>query len=619
MASRLALIAIFGHALGMSEAVGIKRRLADANFGKDPEQLEAKTKGSRLDEASPKGGVKQRLAAATSADPSSSSSSMPLTRDLKLDWAKGKLSSAQVQKYAHSATQQGALEMGDVASAGNFGKQPGNVFRALKQLWGIPQGAPDLKWIDIPTKAGESKPHPFILPHELFSALFAGKPDAFTKMITSTPGSCTAYWKQIRSSDFVTQHPALPKAEWGKIVPLGLHGDGGKFSHQDSLMTLSWNSLLGEGQTRQKRFLFTVIRKSEMTSATMDRILTIFAWSCNTLLSGRFPKRDWADRSNGRGAPVGLLAEGWKAALAEVRGDWQFYCDVFKFPAWNGAERMCWCCQASSTNRELTWTDSRPTAGWRATKFSHESYLAHLTRIRQAIPPLLQFARGFRHECIKIDVLHCVDLGITLHILGSIFILLAIERNIFGGANYADRVGKLQADLRRWYKGQTTISKVAGTITLESLRTSAGWAKMRAKGAAARHLVPYALQLMEAHRDESSEHKMALQIVRLLARFYDVLKSQGRFLSAACCEEMPRIGQELAILYGALSSLMVAVGTKRWKIAKHAPFRSFVRMGRPHLWEPVGVLGIHRRGPGGEDDRGGHIVPSMHAGRDRSP
>ena len=34
-------------------------------------------------------------------------------------------------------------------------------------------------------------------------------------------------------------------------------------------------------------------------------------------------------------------------ALMQVRGDWEFYCDIFKFPRWNEANRMCWICRAS--------------------------------------------------------------------------------------------------------------------------------------------------------------------------------------------------------------------------------------------------------------------------------
>jgi len=100
-----------------------------------------------------------------------------------------------------------------------------------------------------------------------------------------------------------------------------MHADGGAFSSQDSLFVISWNSLLGSGQTFRKRFLFTVLRKNEMTDATLDHALRIFAWSLNTLLCGTTPTLDPFDRPMLGGGDE--LAGSWRAALCQVRGDWE--------------------------------------------------------------------------------------------------------------------------------------------------------------------------------------------------------------------------------------------------------------------------------------------------------
>ena len=68
----------------------------------------------------------------------------------------------------------------------------------------------------------------------------------------------------------------------------GLHGDAGSFSHSDSLYTISWNSLVGRGETAKKRFLPTVLRKSDMVKGeTLDAIFRIFSWSVNAMLERR--------------------------------------------------------------------------------------------------------------------------------------------------------------------------------------------------------------------------------------------------------------------------------------------------------------------------------------------
>ena len=47
------------------------------------------------------------------------------------------------------------------------------------------------------------------------------------------------------------------------------------FSKQDSLYTFTFNSLLGSGSTIRKRFLVTVMKKSEMAPGSLDAIFKV--------------------------------------------------------------------------------------------------------------------------------------------------------------------------------------------------------------------------------------------------------------------------------------------------------------------------------------------------------
>ena len=159
----------------------------------------------------------------------------------------------------------------------------------------------------------------------------------------------------MSQSEFVQRHPYLPKGSWCDTVPLGFHGDGGAFNAQYSLYSLSWNALTAAGVTMQTRFLFTSIRKSDMCEGSMDRVPHIFAWSMNVLLSGQALHRDWDNRRlDGGGVD---LAGGLRGCLTQIRGDWEWYCQIFGFPRWNEAARMCPFCQASATNPNLPWSD----------------------------------------------------------------------------------------------------------------------------------------------------------------------------------------------------------------------------------------------------------------------
>ena len=41
---------------------------------------------------------------------------------------------------------------------------------------------------------------------------------------------------------------------------------------------------------------------------------------------------------------------------------------------------------------------------------------------------MFDLAIGFRHSCVKIDVLHTVDLGVAAHIIANVFVLLVVTR-----------------------------------------------------------------------------------------------------------------------------------------------------------------------------------------------
>ena len=306
-----------------------------------------------------------------------------------------------------------------------------NAFRSLRNLFGIPKGAPELTWLEIPTVSGPRTLHPFLMPHEFFASYFSGKKQSWARLLSGPSGAPLEFWRSMRGSAFLDRHPSLPRSAWAKTIPIGFHGDGGAFSHHDSLNVISWNSLLDQGGTASKKFLFTVVKKSEMVEATMDVIFDIMCWSFNAMLVGKWPL------ANRHGAPDEAggsdLAGGWRGSVCQCRGDWKFYTEIFRFPQWNSAERMCWMCRASSTIPDLYFGRFGPGAGWRATRWSHEGYLEYLRGLGIAIPVLLIALIGFRLECIMVDTLHTVDQGVASHILGNVFWYVAVRKRSLGG------------------------------------------------------------------------------------------------------------------------------------------------------------------------------------------
>ena len=114
------------------------------------------------------------------------------------------------------------------------------------------------------------------------------------------------------------------------------------------------------------------------------------------------------------------IAAGWRASLIQVRGDWEFYANTLGFPNWATADGMCWMCRAT-TDERLTWRNFASTAPWIATRRSHRSWIEELCAEGKPVPVLWERVRGLSLGCLMVDVLHCVDLGVTAHIIGNIF------------------------------------------------------------------------------------------------------------------------------------------------------------------------------------------------------
>ena len=91
---------------------------------------------------------------------------------------------------------------------------------------------------------------------------------------------------------------------------------------------LTWNSLVGQGTTKQTRFVMAVVKKSELCpdGSTLDAIWKAVAWSFNALAEGSWPTWDWEGRPIPK--PDVPLAGGVKAVCLQMRGDWQWLCQV---------------------------------------------------------------------------------------------------------------------------------------------------------------------------------------------------------------------------------------------------------------------------------------------------
>ena len=87
-----------------------------------------------------------------------------------------------------------------------------------------------------------------------------------------------------------------------------------------------------------------------------------------------------------------------------------------------------------------------------------------------------------------IDVLHTVDQGVASHVIGNVFWVM-ITRHVWGHTTQEESTAALYQEMQAWYSRTREKSRVQGKLTIERVRTSGGWPKLKAKAAATRHLI----------------------------------------------------------------------------------------------------------------------------------
>ena len=166
-----------------------------------------------------------------------------------------------------------------------------------------------------------------------------------------------------------------------------------------------------------------------------------------------------------------------------------------------------------------------------------------------------------------IDVLHCVDQGVASHIVANVFWLF-IKRKVFAPhLTQGQQVPKLYSAMQAHYKESKETSKIQGKLTVERIKTKGDWPKLKAKAAATRHLATFALHLIRKYGDGSLHDKRVLGVCQLLCGFYEIIRDEGMFFSAAAQTKMSKTGSSLCVLYSQLLKQARDNNDRMWKFS----------------------------------------------------
>ena len=273
---------------------------------------------------------------------------------------------------------------------------------------------------------------PIFLPHDYIAELQKQPPDTIQRVLFGEGGvdDVGQYWNKMRSHEWCAGHPAHEAAD--VTVPMEIFGDDATIWKNQSLLILTMKSALAEGKTFDTTLLLAVLPLNRvLPDKTLPDLYRAVAWSFTMATQGLWPtlthtgepmrKEHGARRYINRGTSLGVLRLG----LCRVTGDWKFLKETYHLHAYN-ANACCHMCNANKSPDEgPLYTDTGPTAAWRASPRTHAQFMQEQSDSGSLSP--LTAIPGWRLEMIKTDLMHNMCLGSAQHLIGSVIVQLVLE------------------------------------------------------------------------------------------------------------------------------------------------------------------------------------------------
>ena len=436
-----------------------------------------------------------------------------------------------------------------------------NLLRKLVRgsAWPKPYIA-DITMYDPHTHNVCKKPIAVYLPHEIHWCLLRwnGSPEARQRLLD---------WQSLRRDvrERVASSVEALTLDPEALVAWGLWCDGVpvRYDRSESLECFSLNPLINETFVQTFRLPLTCIYKSFCCKdgRTVDDLMAIFAHSFHCMREGIFPEVDFQGqpfKSSWRRKMAGrpLLAQG---ILAEVRGDWAMYKQVFKLPSWNAAGRCCFKCKCSL--QEIRSCSS--SAPWRDHPWSFLELQEHMLDKSGAVSPIMA-APGISLATFEVDWLHSCDLGVAADFLGNCCFLVSKH---MPGSSEEQRVASLWRDIKQWYTENQTPNQF-NTITKLMIRKEARKSpKLRGKAAEIRYLIPWSVDITErlfSGYPPSSEEGACRLAAKQIQICYSQLSTENfdpKVLADSC--------KSFLLLYTALEDLCLLEHRWRYKPKFH--------------------------------------------------
>lgn len=225
---------------------------------------------------------------------------------------------------------------------------------------------------------------PIIHPHRILNYLFD------TVGVEVDPCDVHSYWDHARAM----QEPwACCSPASRDHMPLGLHGDAARLWTQvrvEKMVGIFVNlPLFRPKSVRHSRWLvFSIGRDKLIKNRTFNVVWERLVWSLNWAFEGVHPRSGPGGRpltgADLARAGMPLCRSNMRFSVTELRGDWEFHRDVWRFTAsWQG-QQVCYRCAAGTKGDEAyLYYNGGQTSRWLHEEFSLEQFLARRLKDRQ--------------------------------------------------------------------------------------------------------------------------------------------------------------------------------------------------------------------------------------------
>jgi hypothetical protein len=489
--------------------------------------------------------------------------------NLMSQWGYGCYSAQETQKLAQLARKAGAAGgyLAELAALGCHGDHPQNCSTELMDLIRKVLGRAIIPiYVSLVpmfvAKAESGKPEPeltaagLILPHIWVWFLYTYyRAEFFTRFLSCTEGQAagklTSFWSSFHPDD-PRRLPCFEEANFAATtIPIGVHGDAVPCTKKDSLDILSFFGMMGVGSTTQICFfMYALFQKCRVDTAVMgefinwdggsssEAVWSVLIWSFLALETGLHPAKDHRGEDFTTEPWISLagksLANGLKAVLVNFRADAEYtYCHL-DLPGHWGSHNPCHICHADSTsplgspNHYLTFG---PHATWPMTIYlDMEDFFNFCREKGKPIHPILQLRSegglGLHVFIFMRDSLHCLDIGVSMQIAGSVLYLLALGGYVLP----EDPQGAMRlvcGDILDMYEVEQTTSRFTNVdlnMFVDPANPMAGVPSLSGKGAEIRHLIPILQLVWRKYADAALAHDQHVDLLLTsLSDIYSIL------------------------------------------------------------------------------------------------